>query len=558
MPNLDMARYLKVLWKWAWLIVACGVLGAGVSYMATRSMPKVFRSSAIVLVGEDTMNAKVNQEDQAISARLALTYAALARRQPVLEATLKNLHLRYDWRTLQANVLVVRPDLSNLMEIRVTDNDANTAAAIANEVARQLVLESPTDENTQDLNKRRDFIQRQLDAMQTQIKGGEEFLRIKTAAIDSEQSARAILNLRDEIQTEELKLAGWRQTYAQLLAQKPVRLPNTLSLIEPAVPAILPLSPNMTANVALGGLAGVLLSSLAVLVIAYFFSNRIISLADVGQLVGLTPLGPITDMGRLRTLKDALVALKAPDSPIAEGFRRVRTNVQFGVGNSEPINILVTSPGLHEGKSTISANLAVSFAQAGKRTLLIDADIRHPSLHLIFGIANRGLTDVFWGEPSETPAKQHAPFEHDMVDQLTRRIRAFTTPAEVPGLRLLPVGELPVGSPAELLGSSEMQQLLMAVRREFDVIVIDSPPVLPVADTAILAAMGLSVLLVVEAGRTSGQALRQANEILDRAQAQILGVVLNKAPRSPTPYYDFGNKPPSQRRRPSIRVIQNG
>lgn len=189
----------------------------------------------------------------------------------------------------------------------------------------------------------------------------------------------------------------------------------------------------------------------------------------------------------------------------AEAFRSLRTNLQF-MGLDKPLKtILLTSASPSEGKSTVSANLAVSFAQAGGSVCLVDADLRKPRVHKVFGVENwRGLTS-------------------EVVNQ--NGLEANLQPSAVQGLTLLTSGPIPP-NPAELLGSARMLKLLGELEERFDTVIIDSPPLLAVTDAAVLAPRVGGVILVVRVGGVARQEVKRAQEALAKVKANLLGVTL--------------------------------
>lgn len=204
----------------------------------------------------------------------------------------------------------------------------------------------------------------------------------------------------------------------------------------------------------------------------------------------------------------ALVTLSNPRSPVAEAFRTLRTNIQLSSIDRPVRSLLVTSASPDEGKSTTLANLAVAFAQGGTRTLLIDCDLRRPSLHTLFGLpSERGLTSMLLGED---------------------RGPSPIVPTPVEGLSLLPCGPLPP-NPSEILGSKRFQTLVEGLQAEADLLLFDSPPALAVSDAAVLSRQVDAVLLVASAGKTKRDHAARARQALERGGARILGVVLNNA-----------------------------
>ncbi|HHY95407.1 MAG TPA: CpsD/CapB family tyrosine-protein kinase [Firmicutes bacterium] len=214
------------------------------------------------------------------------------------------------------------------------------------------------------------------------------------------------------------------------------------------------------------------------------------------------------------TLNPRLLSYRNPKSPAAEAFRTLRTSLAFA--SPDPVRILlITSAGPEEGKSTVTSNLAVALAQAGKRVVLVDADLRKPNQHRVFEVPNhRGLTNVLVGE---------ADVESVLVNTV------------VPGVTLLSSGPIPP-NPAELLDSDRARELWPALADRFDYVVIDSPPMVAVADAVILSAQAEGVLVVVRAGSTRSDLLRDAGALLQKAGARVLGAVLNEVRHGPRDY----------------------
>ena len=209
--------------------------------------------------------------------------------------------------------------------------------------------------------------------------------------------------------------------------------------------------------------------------------------------------------------KPTLITLTHPRSPAAEAYRALRANLTM-VSLDHPLRALVvTSVAPGEGKSTALANLAVVMAQGGQRVILADADLRHPSLHELFGVSNeRGLTTVL-----------------DEQDALTAP--PLTAIADVDGLQLLTSGPSPL-DPAARLGSRRMEEIIAALQKRADVVLFDASPVLAATDAVMLGMKTDGVLLVVQAGHTSRDYLQQAKEKLEKAHVHIVGVALTHAP----------------------------
>lgn len=207
---------------------------------------------------------------------------------------------------------------------------------------------------------------------------------------------------------------------------------------------------------------------------------------------------------------DLLITISSPRSPISEAYRTLRTNLQF-VSLDKPLQtLLVTSPGPEEGKSTMLANLAVTMAQGEKKVILVDCDLRRPSLHKLFGLQQkRGLTTMML----EDKAMRDPPLQE----------------TGVPGLRLLASGPLPP-SPPDLLGSKRMDRVLEALMERAEVVLLDAPPVVGVSDAAILATKVDGVMLVVSAGQTKRDSVQTTKAMLEKVNANLIGAVLTNVP----------------------------
>jgi non-specific protein-tyrosine kinase len=203
-----------------------------------------------------------------------------------------------------------------------------------------------------------------------------------------------------------------------------------------------------------------------------------------------------------------LITLRDPRAPAAEAYRTLRTNIQFSSLDKPLRTLLATSTAPDEGKSTTLANLAVTMAEAEQRVILVDCDLRRPSLHTLFNLRNEaGLTSMILEQGDAPPPLQDTG---------------------VPGLSLLASGPLPP-RPADILGSRRMEAVIARLRADVDIVLFDTPPVIAVTDAAVLATKVDGVLLVLQAGKTSRDRARQARQMLEKVKANIVGVVLNNA-----------------------------
>ena len=214
-----------------------------------------------------------------------------------------------------------------------------------------------------------------------------------------------------------------------------------------------------------------------------------------------------------------LISRAAPDDPTSEAYRALRTNVTFVSAEQQSLKVIcVTSPGPGEGKSTTAANLAITLAQQGAHTLLVDADLRRPAVHHAFNLVQEpGLTDILVG---------------------TATVREAVRPNIVAGLDVLPGGALPP-NPSELLGSEAMRRLVAELRTQYDYLVFDTPPALAVTDATVLGAAADAVILVLRAGETEEAAAQRTVELFRRVEARLAGTVLNGIEKQRDRYYHY-------------------
>lgn len=213
-----------------------------------------------------------------------------------------------------------------------------------------------------------------------------------------------------------------------------------------------------------------------------------------------------------------LITIRNPKSPISEIYRTLRTSIKFASFSREIKTIAITSAGPDEGKSTITCNLGITMAQAGNKVLILEGDLRNPTVHKEFGLLNNmGITNIL---------VDNAPY------------KLYSTSTEINGLDVITCGPKPP-NPAELLGSERMKNLMQELKNDYDYILIDTPPVVVVTDAALLASMCDGTILVVGSGQAVIDGAVRAKELLQSVKANILGVVLNKVKKEGTGGYYY-------------------
>lgn len=299
-----------------------------------------------------------------------------------------------------------------------------------------------------------------------------------------------------------------------------------VSPVESASIPSLPVEPDLSSTLAVALVIGALLGS-GLAFVRDWMDQRLQSAEEIKELLGVQVLGAVPHIGGSITQSQRGQYIKAePMSDVAEAYRTVRTAVYFGNDGVVAKTILVTSPSPGDGKTTLASNLAIAMAQAGNRILLLDADFRKPTQHKIFEIDKRiGLSNVLAG----------ASTLQEAIHQTL-----------IPGLDILPCGPIPA-NPSEILNSQTFADLLEELTTQYDHIILDSPPVMPVTDARILAASCDVTVLALRAHRSTVKGAMFTRDLLHGVGCQLLGVVVNDIPRRRGLYgYYYGYGEPYQ------------
>jgi non-specific protein-tyrosine kinase len=499
---VELNEYIRPLRKWWWLILASVALAVLAAFLVVRRQPPIYNTRATVMVGNAIDNPNPSGYEFYLTQQLANTYADIATRANVRAAVQESLGLTWS-PTYTARVV---PN-TQLVEIIVTDADPARAQAVAQTVVTELSRLSPTGGSGREQG-RQDFIESQLNELERSIKDTQAELTRRQDELGTLFSARQIADAQGNIQALQNKLGTLQANYSTLLSNTQAGALNAINIIEqPALPGS-PIGPNRMATILMAGAIGLLLAVAAAYLLEYL-DDTLKNPDEVKKSLGVTTLGAVPRVEGV-TPGNELAILNNSQSSAAEAYRVLRTNLQFAAVDHPLRVLLVTSPAPSEGKSMTIANLAAAISQTGQQVIVVDTDLHRPRLHRVFGLRNNiGVTTALLQE-------------HPNVEGLLQ-----TT--AIPGLRVLTAGPLPP-NPAELLGSHRMAELLEVLKAEADAVLLDSPPVTALSDTAILSTQVDGVLLVVDAGATRKETARRAVEALTRVKAHIVGVLLNRMP----------------------------
>lgn len=539
---MQIIDYIRLVRKWVWLFVLLGLVTGGASYLVRSQQPPVYEAQVMLSVGSYFQSPNPDTAEIRTSVELARNYAVLATTYTVLQAVLDTSDYPFTYRQLSDMISARLISDTSLLVLTVTYTDPIQAASIANELAQQLILHSPTNPTEAQLGQIA-MLTAEIETLSAELEEARDQRRANKAQLDAATSSgetQRLLAQRGTITDEINQISSNLAQYSATLADLQDRT-NLLSIVEPAQIPTEPVGLGKTIVTALGFSVGIALAGITVWLIEVW-GDAIETSEQATQTLGYSVLATITRFGRSGDqYPDGLITLHNPHSPIAEQYRTLRTNLIFSSGNHGKKAFIITSPGPAEGKSITTANLAIALADAGLRVLLIDADLRRPRLHEIFGAPNEsGLTRLSCTSPDRI--RVHG---HDW-DQLAISLTPELDPQSlgegssdgtcfeclqhtgIPGLRLITSGATPP-KPADILGSSRMKQWFNAFMsaENIDVILFDTPPTLTVPDCAILASVtGASVIVVLKAG-TSRRYAVQVRQRLSQLNVNVEGIVLN-------------------------------
>ena len=504
---MSLNAYLRPIIRWWRLIVIVTVLAASASTVSTMFQADNYVSRTTLIVGTTYSDPNPDSGKLFISQQLAQIYADMALREPIQDATMEALGI--NWLPNYQSEVVPN---TQVVQISVTDTNPQRAQIIANEIANQLILQSPTIGGTE-TGEQQDFIKEQLANLQDQIRETETNVEELQKSKVGLTSANQIANIENEINAQSTKLQNLRSNYADFLANSQEGAVNKLSVLEPANLPIRSTGTNKYTIIALAGLVGLSMGSGAAYLLE-FLDRTIKTASDIERIFGLPVIGYISFVSENGNA--ATYVSKNPYSNMAENFRMLRSNVEFFSVTNQIKTILITSPNAGNGKTTVASNLAQSLSQLEQDVLLVDADLRQPTVHSSLRIAKGpGLSDVIRNQKEL----------HDVVRQWkgNANLKVVTSGHTVPHI-------------TEVVGSRRISTLLSTLKKEHELIIIDAPPLI-IADTYNLASTVDGVIIVVEPGQTSNDQAKAIKEQLDRIGANVLGFVFNKVSDENIPSY---------------------
>lgn len=505
--ELELRQILQVARRRGWLVLLIMLVAAASAYVFATRQDDQYAASATLLVLPG--KSAGNNEFSALQASrsLADTYRQLIETGPVLERVIAELELPLTEPELDSKVSASIVGDTQLINVRVEDTSAERSAEIATTIVEQFqeyidegidrrieASRAGIDEQIAELEQRRLDIAAEIDALENSDDPASENVQAQIDLLGEELSRvdQALSELRVPAFTVNTDIMALS---AQVEVADPARVPTE------------PFAPRPLFSAALGLFLGFLIG-IGLIAIIEFMDNTVKPQHNLQAMVGAPLLATVSQLTKLQPGAAQVYTLSQPRSGAAEALRLLRTNLEFAAASGSVGSLTVTSPGPAEGKSTVTANLGVVMAQANTQTIIIDADLRKPTQHRIFGVPNdKGLTTLL---------------THPEQDW-----KAVARKVALPGLWLIPSGPLPP-NPSDLVSSDRFEQLLQRIREDVDLVLIDSPPVLSASDSLSVATHTDGVMLVFQSHKTRTDAVRHAAHAIHQGGIRLVGVVLNR------------------------------
>ncbi len=588
--TLGIYDYWRIIRRKKWVIFFTASLTVISTYIYTSLQTPVYKAAAVVKVepqktipgvavdvsGWD-MYSMINTEVKVIKSAVVAERTAL--KLNFIDENITESRKHEIIGSLQSMVNAERVGDSNLIQITATSNDPRKTASVANGTA-EVYIEKGIEDRTRRARELREFIERQMGDSYAKLKESEENLRVFTEKsgakgvggflasrlVDLETKKSELLKkftqhhpevrkLSDQISAveEQMKLLPKEELeYARLSRELKINeelytllakrykeaeiaeadREQSAFIVTPAFEPKSPVSPNKTMNLAVGSFIGIMFG----FVLALFFENldtSIGTIEDVEAYLGVPVLGiiPFEAPTKIKTSKkddkvsaqrSLMIIYHSNKSPFVESYHTLRTNLQF-THFKEKGNVLnFTSSGISEGKTITAINFAIASAQSGVKTILIEMDLRRPLLHKVLGLPRTpGISDGVLGKPFHDVVRGTADL---MLGELA--VEKIIDFPGIENLKIITCGEIPT-NPIDFLNSISTKNLIRTISQNFELVVLDTPPVLLFADPLIVSSFCDATILVYQVGRMSRTAIKRAKDQLLGVKANLIGLVFN-------------------------------
>lgn len=524
--------YWKTVVKRWKLVVICFVMVGLGTFIVSKLTTPLYQSNSLVQVVLTSGSNPADYTSLLASDQLVQTEAQLATSDPVLREVASH-YPGLSAANLSSQVTATTQLNTQLFSITVLDANPQRAAALANDIA-QTLIQQQSQLAQQDNARSQQQLRQDLTSTNQQI----NTMISKIAVAKSSGNQTQVVSLQNQLGYLQQHYNQVQTTLSQLELTQ-AQSNSFLRIVQYAQSALAPAQPNVRLNT-LGGFVAGLLLGLLLAMLADQLDMRVRTAEELAQLLNWSILGTV--WGAKSSNRVDVVNVQGQDINV-EAYRILRTNVGFAEVDKPLSSLVVTSAIPGEGKSTVAANLAIFMAKAGKNTLLVDADLRRPTQHQIFNLApdRLGLSNAILA--SATSLSTPSSYTRNIAPSLsmpvsgmpahpTFSLAPFIHTVGIPNLQIISSGPLPPNA-SELLDSKAMQHLLAAMTTTgVEMVIFDSPPLLGLSDSSILASKVDGVLVVVDITRASKAKLKQMKTVLSQTKAHVLGCVVNKQRRS--------------------------
>jgi capsular exopolysaccharide synthesis family protein len=498
---MEIRDYLDVLTRRKWVLILSIFITVAITAAGSLLMHPVYAATATVRIAA-AADKTMDYSDYQYADRLMNTYARIVTSAPVLDEVMRKLGLS-EPPEVKSEVIAD----TELISITAEDANPTLARDIANALAEELVARS-RGLYTGDSKSATEILSEQLNQVQDEMeRARSEYEKVLTQEPGNATKAEAFYRA---IEVKQRIYAALLEQYEEARVGEVLRS-KAITVVEPATPPEKPSKPDVKMNLLIGLAVGII-GGIGLAFLLDSLDTTLYTMAQVKSAAPLSILGqvPIGKHPLFQPVEETVPFATNGHLALQEAYRRVRTNI-FSANYDHSIKIiLATSAEPGEGKSTVVANLAKSVAQTGRRVVVVDGDMRRPTLHTIFNVPNEtGLSNVLQGKALLQEALQET---------------------STPNVSILTSGTIPE-NPTELLASLQVSALIKQLTSDFSYVLLDTPAVLPVIDAAVLAPTADGVLLVVRQAQTRREAVQAALNQLAEVNARPLGIIVNGAKR---------------------------
>lgn len=567
---MEISDYIRLFRRWLWLIVLAAIIGGGLNYYLQREAQTVYSAQSKVLIGRYVTDPDPSSSEIRLAQDLLQVYQQILQRTDVLQAVILKLQLDITTGQLKSRISSAQVGDTSILGISVRDTNPQRAMMIANELANQLIENSPST-LTQDQQDRIDLSFDQIEELRVLQQDTQHQIDILDEAIaktNDVDEVFALSNQRSGLLAQYSEISATIASFSGLITalEDPI---NSIQMFELASSVYISEQPNPIMAIVIGVTAGAVAVG-ALLLLREYTNTNLREIEQVRATLDIPLIGECSRHGsRFRRGRNRQLIFNYDTSLLLlEEFRAIRANLTAMISNQNQKLLVVTSTYEQEGKSWVSANLAITLAMAGHRVCLVDADLRRPSLHRIFNIddheidadSNLNITSIYRPRSLKVPTSEEKKQYGSGIIGLAHAVggrRRNENKSETEAIDLdkslfwtgmedlwLVTSGFHALNSNEILGSQSMQEYTqwLVEEKHFDFVIFDSPPIYYVTDSSVLASnVNAAVLFVIRKNRVAENIALTMMDRLKHARVDVIGFVMNFSKPQANLYY---TKPP--------------